>query len=124
MKLGAWGRWALAGPGQALGMLALGWACAVASVALLSAVSGDPGAWWRALPGWMAWAWLAKRSAALGWWRSEGAWWLGLALGLLCGVLARAGNWGQAAGWGGFGLWCCLWAWARAALLSKAAGAR
>lgn len=115
-----WTRWVVWGALEACAMCAIGWAMAVGSLMLMSGVDGDPSAWWRAAPGWIGWAWCAKRCAGMGWWRVEGASWLAVGVGILAGALTSAQAWPQAIGWGCSGLMVCLWAWARARVEAEA----
>lgn len=113
----AWIAW---GPLQAIGMLSMGYACSAASIALFAAVPGDPSALWRLALGWIGWVVLAKKSAAAGWWRIQGAWILGGAavaiatLAFAGGAVASTLVWLVAAGF------VCLWPWARANAIEAA----
>lgn len=112
--------WLLWAPLQAMGMLFVGYACAILSLSLFSTVPGDHLAAWRFAPAWIAWVFLGKKSAAAGWWRIPGA-------AILLVAVAILSVSGIVAGWawvglcgGAAGLMVCLWPWARAKAVGEA----
>lgn len=106
--------WIVWGPLQAIGMLLMGYACSAASIALFAAVPGDPSALWRMAIGWVGWVLLAKKSAASGWWRIQGAWILGGAAVAIATLAFAGGAVASTLAWLVAVALVCLWPRARA----------
>lgn len=112
--------WIVWGPLQAIGMLLMGYACSAASIALFAAVPGDPSALWRMAIGWVGWVILAKKSAAAGWWRTQGAWILGGAAIAIAGLAFAGGAVASTLAWLVAVVLVCLWPRARARAIGAA----